>query len=105
MVEPKRYQKKKRIYTRWDKLTEQVRIISDKKPFPGVVKSFTDGTAGITIEDKDVRAVPAQELVVHHREGEFVLDFLAGSSGGKLRLVTRVIIPAKVAKKLAAIKI
>jgi len=102
MVKPERYQKKKRIYTRWDKLTEEVRIISEKKLSPPIKKQFTD-KIDIPVEEKDLIAHYANELAVHFREGEFVLDFLRRAKENKLLLVSRILLSPRLVKKLIRI--
>lgn len=102
MVEPKRYQKRKRIYTRWDKQTEEVRIVKSKDTIRPS-RRFTDEIAGLTREEKDVISNYAQDLFIHFREGEFILDFLSSVGENKMKLVSRVLLSPLLAKKLVRI--
>ena len=125
MKKIKKYKSGRRVYTLWDKITEQVRVISKKnrtesgehRPVSGQDKAGTvqvkpAGIAGTPVSD----TIPADRatyrpfeiperfanlFAVHHTQEEFILDFfLMDESANKARHCSRIILSPKSAKKL-----
>ncbi|MFH2069807.1 MAG: DUF3467 domain-containing protein [Elusimicrobiota bacterium] len=107
MKKIKKYKSGRRIYTQWDKITEQVRVISKKskqesgaggKPGSGASANATPGRT-TTVRAADIPERFANFFAIHHTQEEFILDFfMRDESANKARHCFRVIMSPKTAK-------
>ena len=85
------YKKGKRIYTHWDKKSEQVTVPSKKPPKKNIPSAIE-----IALPIPEARW--ANESVVFYREEECIVDFI-NATATKRRVVSRVIMSPQTAKK------
>ena|SRR3989339_227929 len=85
----------KRIYTHWDKKSEQVTVAGKAR------KEEPKPAAQLTVDLPPNVTQAANGFVVHHREGEVVIDSLL-TANNRTRVTSRVVLSPRAVKKLIA---
>jgi hypothetical protein len=90
-----KYKKGRRVYTHWDKNTEQVTILPKNKPQPPVPD------IAVEVPQEIAAGKRANFFVIHSSPDEFVLDLGVFQPGTeKVKLTGRVLLSPRTAKKL-----
>jgi hypothetical protein len=92
-----KYKKGRRIYTHWDKKSEQVTVPSRKK---GPVVQDAVKTLQVEVPAVLASGKRADFFLIHSNKEEFVIDCgLKVLGSGKIRIVERIIMSPKNAKR------
>lgn len=83
MGEIKRYRSGKRIYTKWDKSTKEVKVFSKKQ-------KETEKQQNINLPEDEINVNVSNMFAIGYNHGEFFLDFF-NLTGDKAKLRSRII--------------
>jgi hypothetical protein len=91
-----KYKRGKRVYTHWDKKTEQVTIVKQKKALPVETRSE------IEVNNPLAGGAAANLFIIHSSRDEFVIDFgFASPNSSKAKISSRIILSPGTVKKFA----
>lgn len=94
-----KYKKGRRVYTHWDKKTEQVTVLPEVKK--DEQPSVQAPNIAVEVPQEHVPGKRANVFVVHNSGDDFVLDCALRQPGSeKVRVVSRVVMSPKTAKRL-----
>lgn len=95
----KKYIKGKREHISWDKKSKQIRILKKAK-IPAGKK------LGVEVNDHmRAKAIYADEFLIHFNENEFIVDALKTTSPNNRKIVSRIILSPKTAKRLVEVRV